>query len=167
MDITIIVAIAENYAIGKDNDLLWHISGDLKRFKEITTGHTIIMGRKTYLSLPKRPLPNRRSVIISDIPQECFNGVEVVNSIEKAIAIADKDKENFIIGGGMVYTQFLPIANKIYLTIVHKDYDADVFFPEIDYSEWNITEIEEHKDHDPPFSYITLERKYKSIDYKQ
>jgi len=158
MDITIIVAIAENYAIGKDNDLLWHIPGDLKRFKKLTTDHTIIMGRKTYLSLPRRPLPNRRSVIISDV-KETFDGVELVSSIKEAISVADKDKENFIIGGGMVYSQFLPLANKIYLTIVHKDYEGDVFFPEIDYSEWNITETEEHKDNDPPFSYLTLERK--------
>ncbi len=159
MDITIIVAVAENNAIGKNNDLLWHISGDLKRFKEITTGHTIIMGRKTYLSLPKRPLPNRRSVVITDIPKECIPEVEIAYSIEDALSIADKEKENFIIGGGMVYKQFLPIANKIYLTVVHKSYDADVFFPEIDYSEWEITDKEEHLEHNPPFSYLTLKRK--------
>ena len=159
MDITIIVAIAENNAIGKNNDLLWHISGDLKRFKEITTGHTIIMGRKTYLSLPKRPLPNRRSIVISDIPNENMDGVEITNSIESAISLADKEKENFIIGGGMIYKQFLPIANKIYLTKVHKTYDADIFFPEINIKNWNITEVEEHKDQYPPFSYITLVRK--------
>jgi len=159
MDITIIVAIAENNAIGKNNDLLWHISGDLKRFKQFTSGHTIIMGRRTYLSLPKRPLPNRRSVVISDIPKEFIEGVEVVSSIEDAIKTADKEKENFIIGGGMVYKQFLPIANKIYLTLVHKSYEADVFFPEIDYSEWEITDKEEHLEHEPPFSYLTLKRK--------
>jgi len=143
MDITIIVAIAENNAIGKNNDLLWHISGDLKRFKEITTGHTIIMGRKTYLSLPKRPLPNRRSIVISDIPNENMDGVEITNSIESAISLADKEKENFIIGGGMIYKQFLPIANKIYLTKVHKTYDADIFFPEINIKNWNITAEQE------------------------
>jgi len=159
IDITIIVAVAENNAIGKNNDLLWHISGDLKRFKQITTGHTIIMGRKTYLSLPKRPLPNRRSVVITDIPEECIPQVETAYSIDDAVQLADKNKENFIIGGGMVYNQFLPLANKIYLTLVHKDYDADVFFPEINYSEWEITETEEHKDHDPPFSYLILKRK--------
>ncbi len=159
MDITVIVAIAENNAIGKNNDLLWHISGDLKRFKEITTGHTIIMGRKTYLSLPKRPLPNRRSIVISDIPKECIEGVEIATSIEHALSLADIDKENFIIGGGMIYNQFLPIANKIYLTKVHQNYDADVFFPEIDYSNWEIIETEEHTEHEPPFSYLTLKRK--------
>jgi dihydrofolate reductase len=159
MNITIIVAIAENNAIGKNNDLLWHISGDLKRFKEITTGHTIVMGRKTYLSLPKRPLPNRRSIVISDIPNECIPDVEVVDSIEKAVEIFDNNKENFIIGGGMIYRQFLPLANKLYLTVVHKNYEADVFFPEIDYTEWAITEKEEHLEHDPPFSYLTLVRR--------
>ncbi len=159
MDITIIVAIAENNAIGKNNDLLWHISGDLKRFKEITTGHTIIMGRKTYLSLPKRPLPNRRSIVISDIANECIPDVDVVDSIENAMKIADKDKENFIIGGGMVYKQFLPLANKIYLTVVHKEYDADIYFPEINYEDWEIQNKEEHLEHEPPFSYLTLIKK--------
>ncbi|MDD2635197.1 MAG: dihydrofolate reductase [Bacteroidales bacterium] len=159
MDITIIVAIAENNAIGKNNDLLWHISGDLKRFKEITTGHTIIMGRKTYLSLPKRPLPNRRSIVISDIANECIPNVDVVDSIENVLKIADKEKENFIIGGGMVYKQFLPLANKMYLTVVHKEYDADVYFPEINFEDWEIQNKEEHLDHEPPFSYMTLIKK--------
>ncbi|MDD2387376.1 MAG: dihydrofolate reductase [Bacteroidales bacterium] len=159
MDITIIVAIAENNAIGKNNDLLWHISGDLKRFKEITTDHTIIMGRKTYLSLPKRPLPNRRSIVISDIANECIPDVDVVDSIENALKIADKEKENFIIGGGMVYKQFLPLANKIYLTVVHKKYDADIYFPEINYEDWEIQHKEEHLEHEPPFSYLTLVKK--------
>lgn len=159
MNITIIVAIAENNAIGKNNDLLWHISGDLKRFKEITTGHTVVMGRKTYLSLPKRPLPNRRSIVISDIPNECIPDVEVVDSIENAVEIFDNDKENFIIGGGMIYRQFLPLANKLYLTVVHKKYDADVFFPEINYDEWELLHEEKHLDHEPPFSYLTLVRR--------
>jgi dihydrofolate reductase len=159
--LTVIVAIAENNAIGKDNDLLWHISGDLKRFKEITTNHTIIMGRKTFFSLPKGALPNRRNVVITDCSEDCCPNAIKVSSIEEAINIADNDKENFIIGGGMVYKQFLPIADKMYLTIVHKDYDADVFFPEINYSEWDIIDEEKHLDHDPPFSYLTMLRKNK------
>jgi dihydrofolate reductase len=159
MDITIIVAIAENYAIGKNNDLLWHISGDLQRFKEITSGHTIIMGRNTYLSLPKRPLPNRRNIVITDNANECFEGAEVAKSILESIDMADKEKENFIIGGGMIYREFLPIANKIYLTIVHKNFDADIYFPEINYNEWNVVNEEKHLDHDPSFSYLTLIRK--------
>ncbi len=160
MEITIIVAIAENNAIGKNNDLLWHISEDLKRFKRITTGHTIIMGRKSYLSLPKRPLPNRRNIVISStMAKEDIEGLEVVSSIEEAISKADKDKENFIIGGGLIYKEFMPLANKIYLTIVHREYEADVFFPEIDYNEWDIIDKEEHKDNNLPFTYLTLVRK--------
>lgn len=158
MDFTIIVAIAENYGIGKNNDLLWHISGDLKRFKKITTGHTIIMGRKTFFSLPKGALPNRRNIVITDCPEDCCPGAEIVSSIEEAIKIADKDKENFIIGGGMIYEQFMPLANKMYLTIVHKEFDADVFFPEINYDEWKIIEEEKHLDHNPPFSYLTMKK---------
>lgn len=159
MSITIIVAISENNAIGKDNDLLWHISSDLKRFKEITTGHTIIMGRKTYLSLPRRPLPNRRSIVISSNFKNDNPEVIVVNSIEKAIEAADQGKENFIIGGETVYRQFLPLADKIYLTVVHKEYDADVYFSDINYDDWDIQNKEEHLDHDPPFSYLTLIKK--------
>lgn len=156
---TIIVAIAQNYAIGKDNDLLWHISGDLKRFKKITTGHTVIMGRKTFFSLPNGALPNRRNIVITDCPNDCCPGAVIVDSIEQAVQIADTDKENFIIGGGMIYNQFMNIANKIYLTVVHKDYDADVFFPEIDYEEWTVTEEEAYPNHEPPFTYLTLIRK--------
>lgn len=162
MNITIIVAIAENNAIGKNNDLLWHISGDLKRFKEITTGHDIIMGRKTYMSLPKRPLPNRRNIVISSMNKEntnIFEGAELVNSIQEATKIADSDKEVFVIGGGTIYKEFMPLANKIYLTLIHKTYEADVFFPEINYNEWEVIDREDHLEHDPPFSYINLVRK--------
>lgn len=159
MSFTIIVAIAENNAIGKDNDLLWHISGDLKRFKKITTGHAVIMGRKTFFSLPKGALPDRKNIVITDQPNDCCPGAEIVYSIEEAMKIADKEKENFIIGGGLVYKQFLPVANKMYLTIVHKKYDADVFFPEINYDEWEIIEEEKHTEHEPPYSYLVMVRK--------
>lgn len=159
MSFTIIVAIAKNNAIGKNNDLLWHISGDLKRFKQITTGNTVIMGRRTFFSLPNGALPNRRNIVITDCPEDCCPGAELVQSIEEAIRVCDADKENFIIGGGMIYTQFLPIADKIYLTQVHKDYEADVFFPEINYTDWDISIEAEHSEHDPPFSYLVLSRK--------
>ncbi len=159
MSFTIIVAVAQNNAIGKNNDLLWHISGDLKRFKEITSGHTIIMGRKTFFSLPKGALPNRRNIVITDCPDDCCPGAEIVGSIEEAIDVCGNETENFIIGGGMIYTQFLPIADKIYLTVVKKDYDADVFFPEINYNDWEIETIANHPEHDPPFEYKILKRK--------
>ena len=162
MKISIIVAIAENNEIGKNNELLWHLSGDLKRFKEITTNHCVIMGRNTYLSLPNRPLKNRRNIVISHIPEEDgmnFVGAEVVANIDEAIKTADVDNENFIIGGGMIYRQFLPLANKLYLTKVQKTYDADTFFPEINYDEWNLISNEPHLDNDPPFCYLIYERK--------
>ena len=135
-NISIIVAIAENHAIGKDNKLLWHISEDLKRFRKLTTGHTLIMGRNTFLSLPNGVLPKRRHIVISDIPGEFFDGCEMARSIEEAISMAGETEECFVIGGGMVYAQFLPVAGKLYLTKVHHSFEADTFFPEINYSEW-------------------------------
>lgn len=142
-NISIIVAIAENYAIGLDNKLLWHLSDDLKRFKKITTGHTMIMGRNTFLSLPNGALPNRRHIVISDIEGESFEGCEMAGSIDKAVTLAGENDECFVIGGGMVYKQFLPIAGKLYLTRVHQSFEADTFFPEIDFSEWELTESED------------------------
>lgn len=135
-NISIIVAIAENHAIGKDNKLLWHISEDLKRFRKLTTGHTLIMGRNTFLSLPNGPLPDRRHIVISDIAGESFSGCEMAGSIEEAIELAGQNDECFVIGGGMVYAQFLPVAGKLYLTRVHHRFEADTFFPEIDFDQW-------------------------------
>lgn len=143
--ISIIVAIADNYAIGKDNQLLWHLSEDLKRFKLLTTGHTIVMGKKTFESLPIRPLPNRSNIVITDIPGEIIDGCIMAYSIDDAIEKMDDSKENFIIGGGSVYKQFLPIVQKLYLTRVHKDFEADCFFLEIDFSEWKLVSKEKNK----------------------
>jgi dihydrofolate reductase len=157
-EISIIVAIAQNNAIGKDNQLLWHIPADLKRFKKLTTGHTIVMGKRTFYSLPIRPLPNRRSIVITDIAGEEIEGCTMAYSIEDAIAKMDSEKENFIIGGGMVYKQFLPIAQQLYLTIVQKDFDADTFL-EIDLTGWEMIEKEEHPEEELPYYYINLRRK--------
>jgi dihydrofolate reductase len=142
-NISIIVAIAENRAIGKDNRLLWHLSDDLKRFKKLTTGHTLIMGRNTFLSLPGGALPNRRHIVISDQEGESFEGCEMASSIEEALRLAGRDEECFVIGGGMVYKQFLPLAGKLYLTRVHESFEADTFFPEIDFSHWKALFSEE------------------------
>jgi dihydrofolate reductase len=136
--ISIIVAIAENMAIGKNNDLLWHIPADLKRFKSITSGHPVIMGKRTWESLPRRPLPNRRNIVISDVPGEQIEGCEMAYSINEAIGKCKPEEENFIIGGASVYTQFLPHADRLYLTLVKKSFDADVFFPEIDFTKWKL-----------------------------
>ena len=160
-NISIIVAIAENFAIGKNNDLLFHLPNDLKRFKEITTGHSLIMGRNTLLSLPKWPLPNRRHIAMTDKPDDVFPGCEVVYSIEEAIDKVKDEDEAFVIGGGMIYRQFYPLAGKLYLTVVHQNFEADVFFPEINYSDWNEISREDFFDEKNGFNYsnLNLERK--------
>jgi dihydrofolate reductase len=159
-NISIIVAIARNFAIGKNNDLLFHLPNDLKRFKQITSGHPVIMGRNTLLSLPKGALPNRRNIVVTDNPDEKFERCEMVFSVEKAIAAVKNEKEAFVIGGGMIYRAFYPVCGKLYLTLVHRDFDADVFFPEINYSEWEETFRENYYDETNGFdySYLNLER---------
>jgi dihydrofolate reductase len=160
--ISIIVAIAENFAIGKNNDLLWHIPDDLKRFKQITTGHAVIMGKKTYESLPFRPLKNRRNIVITDNVNEKFEGCETVYSIKEALEKCDPSAESFIIGGASVYQQFLPYTDRLYLTLVHQRFDGDVFFPEFDLGEWSMVTREDFpRDGQNEFSYscILLDRK--------
>ena len=132
MTLSIIVAVASDGAIGRANDLLWHLPADLKRFKELTTGHTILMGRKTFESLPRGPLPNRRNIIISrSLP------AEVYPTIQQAMEACASDEEVFIIGGGEIYRQLLPNTERIYLTRVQASFpDAEVFFPELDPTEW-------------------------------
>lgn len=160
-NISIIVAIAQNFAIGKNNDLLFHLPNDLKRFKQITTGHPVIMGRNTLLSLPKGALPNRRNIVITDNAAEKFDGCEMVFSIDEAIEAVKNETEAFVIGGGMIYRQFFPFAGKLYLTLVHQDFEADVYFPEVVYSEWKELEREDLYDDRNAFnySYLNLKRK--------
>jgi dihydrofolate reductase len=142
--ISIIVAIANKNAIGQNNDLLTYIPNDLKRFKELTTGHPIIMGRKTFDSLPKGALPNRRNIVISRNEQLVINGVEVVHSPEEALKLCTDEPEVFIIGGATIYKAFLPKADKLYLTLIDKTFDnADTFFPEINEVDWKETYREE------------------------
>ena len=160
MTVSIIVATSENHAIGKNNQLLWHLPADLKHFRVITSGHTIIMGRKTFDSVGK-PLPNRRNIVVTrqDITIE---GCEVVKSIEDAIALCKGEDEVFIGGGAEIYRQAMHLTDRIYLTIVHQTFDADTFFPEINYDEWQEAA---HEDHQPdeknklPYSFITLQRR--------
>ncbi len=141
-NISIIVAIAENYAIGLNNELLWHLSDDLKRFKKITSGHAVMMGRNTFLSLPKGALPNRTNIVITDIPGEEFEACKMAYSINEALEIAGDNEECFVMGGGMIYKQMMPLAGKLYLTQVHHSFEADTYFPEIDFSEWTKKEME-------------------------
>lgn len=153
-DISIIVAIAANNAIGKDNDLLWHISDDLKRFKKLTENHFIIMGKKTYYSLPVRPLPKRTNMVITDIAEEQIDNCLMAYSINDSIEKMDAEKENYIIGGGSIYEQFMPIANKLYITRVHQDFEGDTFFPEISLKEWKLAEkIDINDDNQNNFTY--------------
>lgn len=138
--ITIIVATDINNGIGKNNDLMWHLSEDLKRFKAITSGHTIIMGRKTWDSLPKKPLPNRKHIVISSNLEVDNEDVLVVSNPENVIKFLNNQNENFVIGGGQIYKAFLPFATKIELTKVFKEFDADTFFPELDNNIWKTQE---------------------------
>ena len=157
-EITLIVAAGENDAIGKNNQLIWHLSDDLKRFKKLTNGHHIIMGRKTFESFPK-PLPNRTHIVISR--QENYqvpSGVIVVNNLEDAFDAARSDKQPFVIGGGEIYKQAMPFADKIELTRVHENFEADTFFPKIDTSIWKEVSNTYHaKDekHKHDFSFLT------------
>jgi dihydrofolate reductase len=162
MSISIIVAIAENNAIGKDNKLLWHISSDMKRFKRITSGHKVIMGRNTYLSLPVRPLAGRTNIVISDKPGEQFKGCIMVNSIPQVLELCPADEECFVIGGAMIYRQFLRFAEKLYITRICKSFEADTFFPEINPEEWKEISREDFgpdDENDFSHAYITYERK--------
>ncbi|NJX14492.1 dihydrofolate reductase [Tamlana crocina] len=160
--LTIIAAAAENNAIGKDNQLIWHLSDDLKRFKALTSGHHIIMGRKTFESFPK-PLPNRTHVVITrQANYQAPDGVIIVNSLEDALDASKSDKQPFIIGGGQIYKQAMGIADKIELTRVHSTFEADAFFPEIDFNVWKETNNVFHKkdsDNEFDFSFLTYERK--------
>jgi len=161
-ELTIIVAAGEDNAIGKDNDLIWHLSDDLKRFKSLTNGHHIIMGRKTFESFPK-PLPNRTHIVITRQDKYTVpDGVIVVNNMEDALDAARKDKQPFIIGGGEIYKQAMPFVDRIEITRVHHSFpEADTYFPEIDVTVWKETTREEHtKDekHSFPFTFLTYER---------
>jgi len=161
-ELTIIAAAGENDAIGKDNQLVWNLTDDMQRFKDLTSGHHIIMGRKTFESFPK-PLPNRTHIVISRqgdyvVPE----GVIKVNSLEAALDIAKDDSQPFIIGGGEIYKQAMDYADKIELTRVHADFEADTFFPKIDPALWKETENIFHKkdsQHEYEFSFITYIRK--------
>ena len=144
--VTIIAAIAENNALGKDNDLIWHLPADLKRFKKVTSGHYILMGRNTFESIGK-PLPNRTSVIITRNNDYFKDGCLIANSLEDAIELAADEEEVFIIGGAQIYKYAIEnnLADKLDITIVHESFEADVFFPEIDTKIWKEVAREDFK----------------------
>ena len=164
--LSIIVAIAENYAIGKKGDLLCHLPADLKHFKDITSGKTVLMGERTFFSLPKHPLPNRRNIVLTDVQGKTFDGAEAAYSIDEMMRLIAVDaaepnteEEAFVIGGGMVYRQMMPLADKLYITHIHHSWDdADTFFPEIKESEWQLLSAERHSADDKnPFDYTFAE----------
>lgn len=151
--LTIIAAIAENNALGKDNQLIWHLPADLKRFKKVTQGHAVIMGRKTFESLGK-PLPNRTNIIITKQKAYKKAGCIVVNSLEEALQCAKDDNNPFILGGAQIYRQALDFADVLDLTIVHHVFEADAYFPEIDKNTWTEVSREHHpKDEQNPYDY--------------
>ncbi|MDR1860062.1 MAG: dihydrofolate reductase [Bacteroidales bacterium] len=160
MAISLIAAIDSSGGIGYNNKLLFHIKADLRRFKTLTSGHTIIMGRKTLLSLPKWPLPNRRHIVLTTDADAVFPGCYTVASVEAALALTAHEPEVFVIGGESVYRQFIPLAHKIYLTTVEKSFKADAFFPDIDVTEWRITGRQDFHDDENNLdcAFIDLER---------
>ena len=159
--IILIAAVAENNSLGKDNQIIWHLPDDFQRFKQLTTGHHIIMGRKTFESFPK-PLPNRTHVVISRQKNYNPEGCIVVSNLADALAISPNEEDIFIIGGAQIYELALPFCDKLELTRVHQTFEADAFFPQINLSKWNLVSKEHHsKDekHLVDFTYETYMRK--------
>ena len=160
--ITIIAAIAENNAIGKNQQLLCHMPADMKRFKELTTGHAVIMGRKTFESLP-HALPNRKNVVLTTLPEAVFMDSFACESMGTALDLCEKEDEIFIIGGALVYRQALRIADRMLITRTHHEFkDADAFFPVVNWDLWEETEREDFPadDKNPyPYSFVTYMRK--------
>ena len=160
--ISVIVAVAQNGVIGGGNTLLWHISEDLRRFKSITMGHPVIMGRRTFESVG-RPLPGRTNVVVSRREDYTPEGVTVVRSLEEAFALFPQEEEIFVTGGGQIYAQAMPLADKLYLTTVEKDYDGDTRFPDWNRDEWRQVSCERHdcgKNYPYPFQFTDWVRKH-------
>lgn len=162
MKITMIAAAAENDALGKNNGLVWHLPNDFKRFKKITSHHHIIMGRKTFESFPK-PLPNRKHIVITRQENYDKSGCTAVQSLKEALKISASESEVFIIGGGEIYKQAMPLADKIELTRVHAKFEADTYFPNIDKSKWKLVNESFH-DKDEKHNYAFTYQTYIKID---
>lgn len=154
MNISIIAAVGKNLELGKNNELIWHFKEDMKFFKQTTTGHTVIMGRKTFESLPKA-LANRRNIVITTNSNYKAEGIETVTSIDEALAMCSDDNEVFVIGGGKIYELMLPYANKLYITEIDDSCsDADTFFPAFDKSSYQKEIIAEYKVNEIKFSHV-------------
>lgn len=158
--ISIIVAIAKNGVIGDKNTLLWHLREDMIHFRTITSGQPVVMGRKTYDSIG-RPLPKRTNVVITRDTELQIEGCTMAHSLTEAVEMFDSSEEVFIIGGAQIYNQAMPLADRLYLTIIDKEYEGDSSFPEIDYNSWrqiSCEKFERGEEFEYPFSFITLER---------
>ena len=160
--ISIIAAISENNAIGKNQNLLCHMPADMKHFKDLTTGHAVIMGRKTFESLP-HALPNRKNVVLTTLPEAGFVDCFACESMGTALDLCEKEEEIFMIGGALVYRQALRIADKMYITRIHHEFeDATTFFPVVNWDLWEEAEREEHSadEKNPyPYTFLTYVRK--------
>ena len=158
--VSIIVAIAQNGTIGDKNSLLWHIKEDMRFFRTTTSGHAVIMGRKTFESLGSRPLPKRTNIVITR-QDVMFEGALTAHSLEEAIRMADGDEEIFVIGGAQIYAEALKVADRLYITRVEHDYEGDTSFPEFDLSAWRLVAEERHEcgeEYEYPFSFQTFDR---------
>lgn len=160
--VSIIAAVADNYAIGKNNKLIWHLPADLKHFKAMTTGHAVVMGKRTFESLPGGPLPNRKNIVLTSIPEGNFDKYYEAVSLRDAIDLCEKEEQVFIIGGSSVFKQALtfPEVNSMYITWVHAEFAADAFFPEFDKKEWQLVSSSHHAADDKnPYPYTFCEYK--------
>lgn len=159
--VSIIVAIAQNGTIGDKNALLWHIKEDMRFFRTTTSGHAVIMGRKTFESLGSKPLPKRTNIVITR-SERSFEGALAAHSLQEAIRMAGDDDEIFIIGGAQIYAEALAVADRMYITRVERDYEGDTSFPEIDYSAWKLTSeqrFERGEEYESPFAFLTYDRR--------
>lgn len=158
--VSIIVAIAQNGTIGDKNSLLWHIKEDMRFFRTTTSGHAVIMGRKTFESLGSKPLPKRTNIVITRAERE-FEGALTAHSLDEAIRMAAGDEEIFVIGGAQIYAEALKVADRMYITRVDRDYAGDTSFPEIDYAQWQLTHSERYErgeEFEYPFEFLTYDR---------
>ncbi len=160
--ISIIAAVADNYAIGKANNLPWYLPADLKHFRQLTTGHAIVMGKRTFESLPKGPLPNRKNIVLTSVMSEGVNeGYFEADSLEDAVYLCEHEEKVFIIGGATVYKQSIDKVDTMYITWIHKEFNADTYFPEINLKEWNEVSREDHDPDDQnlyPYSFVKYEK---------
>lgn len=158
--VSIIVAIAQNGTIGDKNALLWHIKEDMRFFRTTTSGHPVIMGRKTFESLGSKPLPKRTNIVITRADRE-FEGALTAHSLEEAIRMAGEDEEIFIMGGAQIYREALSVVDRMYITHVERDYEGDTVFPEIDYSQWRLVDVVRHErgeEYEYPFEFRIYDR---------